>query len=285
VGLFRTEFLFLERSDPPPESEQLAAYASAAEAFRPHPVTIRLLDVGGDKPIPYLALPREDNPFLGVRALRLADERPDLFLTQLRACYRAATRGRIKVMAPMIADAGDAATLRALAERARAEVIAAGHAAGDVDLGVMLEIPSAILTAETYFGDLRFASIGTNDLLQYTLAVDRGNPALERYRDSLHPALLVLVKRAVEASARFGIELSVCGEMAGDPIAALALVGLGVRSLSMAATSLPAVRRAIRASSLADLEAAAADALAASSAAEVRSRFEAMARLAQANTV
>jgi phosphoenolpyruvate-protein phosphotransferase len=279
VGLFRTEFLFLERSDPPPEEEQVVAYAQVAEAFRPNPVTVRLLDVGGDKPIPYLSLPAEDNPFLGVRALRLAETRPDLFLTQLRACHRAATAGRIKVMAPMIADAGDAATLRALSDQARAEAVAADRGVGEVDLGVMLEIPSAILTAETYFGQIAFASLGTNDLLQYALAVDRGNPALERYRDALHPALLRLVKLAVDGAARFDIELSVCGEMAGDPTAALALVGLGIRSLSMAANSLPAVRRAIRANSMADLEAAAADGLAASSAAEVRSRFHGLAPL------
>jgi phosphoenolpyruvate-protein phosphotransferase len=278
VGLFRTEFLFLERADPPSEQEQLAAYASVAEAFQPSPVTVRLLDVGGDKPIPYLPLPPEDNPFLGVRALRLADTWPDLFLTQLRACYRAAARGRIKVMAPMVADAGDAAILRGLADRARAEAVAAGHDVGEVDLGVMLEIPSAILTGESYFGEIRFASLGTNDLLQYTLAVDRGNPALERYRDSLHPALLRLVKMAVDAAGPFDVEVSVCGEMAGDPTAALALVGLGIRSLSMTASSLPAVRRAIRGSSIADLEPAARDAIEASSAAEVRSRFEAMAR-------
>jgi len=278
VGLFRTEFLFLERSEPPPEEEQVAAYARVAEAFRPNPVTVRLLDVGGDKPIPYLSLPAEDNPFLGVRALRLAEARPDLFLTQLRACYRAAIAGRIKVMAPMVADAGDTATLRALADRARAEVLAADGAVGEIDLGVMLEIPSAILVAETYFGAIGFASLGTNDLLQYALAVDRGNPALERYRDSLHPALLRLVRLAVDAAAGFDIELSVCGEMAGDPIAALALVGLGVRSLSMASSSLPAVRRAIRAQALTDLQSAAVDGLAASSAAEVRSRFEALAR-------
>jgi len=276
VGLFRTEFLFLERSDPPSESEQLDAYARVAEAFQPDPVTIRLLDVGGDKPIPYLPLAPEDNPFLGVRALRLAATRPDIFLTQLRACYRAAARGRVKVMAPMVADAGDTAILRELADRARQDVVAAGHAIGDVDLGVMLEIPSAVLTAETYFDAIRFASLGTNDLLQYTLAVDRGNPALERYRDALHPALLRLVKLAVDAAARFDIELSVCGEMAGDPAAALALVGLGIRSLSMTASSLPPVRRAIRASSLTDLHAAAVDALAATSASAVRSRFEAL---------
>ena len=276
VGLFRTEFLFLERTDPPSEDEQLEAYAHVAQAFAPHPVTVRLLDVGGDKPIPYLPLAPEDNPFLGVRALRLAETRPDLFVTQLRACYRAATRGRIKVMAPMVADAGDAATLRALAERARAEAVAAGHPVGDIELGVMLEIPSAVLTAETYFDEIRFASLGTNDLLQYTLAVDRGNPALERYRDALHPALLRLVALAVDAGSRFGIEISVCGEMAGDPAAALALVGLGVRSLSMASSSLPRVREAIRARSLAELQAAAADGLAAASAAAARSRFEAL---------
>jgi phosphoenolpyruvate-protein phosphotransferase len=277
VGLFRTEFLFLERSDPPSEEEQVDAYGRVAEAFAPDPVTVRLLDIGGDKPIPYLSLPAEDNPFLGVRALRLAETRPDLFLTQLRACYRAATRGRIKVMAPMVADAGDAALLRSLADRAREDVVAANHAVGVIDLGVMIEIPSAVLTADTYFGDLRFASIGSNDLLQYTLAVDRGNPALERYRDALHPALLRLVKLAVEAAARFDIELSVCGEMAGDPTAALALVGLGVRSLSMTGRSLPAVRRAIRSSRLADLEAAALEAVAAASASEARARFEALA--------
>jgi phosphoenolpyruvate-protein kinase (PTS system EI component) len=181
-------------------------------------------------------------------------------------------------MAPMVADARDAATLRALADRARAEVVTADRAFGEIDLGVMLEIPSAILVADSYFGEIRFASLGTNDLLQYALAVDRGNPALERYRDALHPALLRLVRLAVEAAERFDIELSVCGEMAGDPIATLALVGLGVRSLSMAAGSLPAVRRAIRTASLADLEAAAGEALAASSAIRVRSRFEALAR-------
>ncbi|HYN70516.1 MAG TPA: phosphoenolpyruvate--protein phosphotransferase [Candidatus Eisenbacteria bacterium] len=276
VGLFRTEFLFIERSEPPSEEAQLEAYASVAEAFQPYPVTVRLLDVGGDKPIPYLPIAAEDNPFLGVRALRLAETRPDLFVTQLRACYRAASRGRIKVMAPMVADARDVATLRALADRAREEVAAAGQPMGEIDLGVMLEIPSAILVGDTYFDAIRFASLGTNDLLQYTLAVDRGNPALERYRDSLHPALLRLVGMAAEAGARFGIEVSVCGEMAGDPPAALALVGLGIRSLSMAASSLPAVRRAVRGSSLSELQAAAADAIAAPSADAVRSRFEAL---------
>jgi phosphoenolpyruvate-protein phosphotransferase len=276
VGLFRTEFLFLQRSDPPSEDEQVDAYARVAEVFQPNPVTVRLLDIGGDKPIPYLPLAAEDNPFLGVRALRLAESRPDIFLTQLRACYRAATRGRIKVMAPMVADAGDASTLLALADRARAELVAEGRPFDEVDLGVMLEIPSAVLTADAYFEVIRFASLGTNDLLQYTIAVDRGNPALERYRDSLHPAVLRLVRMSVEAAQRARVELSVCGEMAGDPVAALALVGLGVRQLSMSAASLAAVRRAIRGASRQALEAAAEAALLDGSAADVRARFAAI---------
>jgi phosphoenolpyruvate-protein phosphotransferase len=276
VGLFRTEFLFLERPSPPSEDEQTDAYRRTVEAFAGEPVTIRLLDVGGDKSIPYLPLAAEDNPFLGVRALRLAERWPDLFVTQLRACYRAAAAGPVKVMAPMIADAGDVATLLELAERARAGLAADGIPAGDVELGVMLEIPSAILTGSRWFGQVGFASLGTNDLLQYALAVDRGNPALERYRDSLHPALLRLIALAVDAAGVNGIGLSVCGEMAGDPIAALALVGLGIRSLSMSAPSLAAVRRAIRGAELAVLQREAATALEADSAAEVRARFSAL---------
>jgi phosphoenolpyruvate-protein phosphotransferase len=274
VGLFRTEFLFLERTTPPTEDEQTVAYRTAVEAFGGAPVTIRLLDVGGDKPIPYLPMPPEDNPFLGVRALRLAESRPDLFVTQLRACYRAAVAGPVKVMAPMIADGRDAATLLRLAEEARTGLDAEGVPIGDVTLGVMLEIPSAALTGRAWFDQIGFASLGTNDLLQYTLAVDRGNPALESYRDSLHPALLRLVKMSVEAATATSIDLSVCGEMAGDPASALALVGLGVRSLSMSAPSLAAVRRALRGVSLADLEREATAALDAASASEVRPRFE-----------
>ena len=273
VGLFRTEFLFLERATPPSEDEQTAAYRRVVETFDGLPVTIRLLDVGGDKPIPYLPLPAEDNPFLGVRALRLASTRPELFVTQLRACYRAATSGPVKVMAPMIADAGDVATLLRLADDARSALRADGIAAGSVMLGVMLEIPAAVLTGPSWLDQVRFASLGTNDLLQYTLAVDRGNPALESYRDSLHPALLRLVGLAVEGANRAGVELSVCGEMAGDPAAALALVGIGIRSLSMSAPSLAAIRRAIRGASLEDLRREAEASLDAGSAAAVRARF------------
>ena len=274
VGLFRTEFLFLERTRPPSENEQFVAYERVVRAFAPRQVTIRLLDVGGDKPIPYLPIGHEANPFLGVRALRLAFDDPSLFVAQLRACYRAAAAGPLKVMAPMVADAGDVDLLLSLAERARNELAAEGHVIGEVALGVMLEIPSAILVADSYAGQISFASLGTNDLLQYTLAVDRGNASLERYRDSLHPSVLRLVRLAVEAAERAGIELSVCGEMAGDPAAAVALAGLGIRSVSMAGSSLPIVRRAIRGVRLTELESAATLALDESSAAAVRTRFE-----------
>lgn len=273
VGLFRTEFLFLERSTPPSEDEQVEAYSAVVAAFAPRPVTIRLLDVGGDKPIPYLPIGNEANPFLGMRALRLAHERPELFVTQLRACYRAAAGGNVKVMAPMIADADDVAILVELAARAREQLIAERRAFGEVELGVMLEIPSAILVADTYFHEIGFASLGTNDLLQYTLAADRGNAKLDRYRDALHPALLRLVQIAVHGAERAGIPLSVCGEMAADPEAAWALVGLGVRSLSMAPSSIPAVRRAIRSVNGDRLTKIAVAALADRSAAEARARF------------
>lgn len=281
VGLFRTEFMFLERADPPSEEEQTVAYRRVVEAFPGRPVTIRLLDVGGDKPIPYLARPKEDNPFLGVRALRLAEDHPELFLTQLRACYRAAAAGPVRVMAPMVADATDVAVLVDLADRARASLLREGLEFGPVELGVMLETPSAVLTAPAYFGQLAFASLGTNDLLQYALAVDRGNPALERYRDAMHPALLRLVLLAIEAAERASLPLSVCGEMAGDPVAALALIGMGIRCLSMNATSLPAVRRAVRSADAAQLAREAQAARYDRSAADARARF---ARLAEADS-
>jgi len=282
VGLFRTEFLFVERSSAPTEDEQTAANRAVLEAFAPGPVTIRLLDVGGDKPIPYLPIAPEANPFLGVRALRLAPDQPQLFVTQLRAAMRAAAPsperelGRVKVMAPMVADATDVAVLTELAERARTSLVADGIPHGEVDLGVMLEIPAAVLVAGSFLDRLRFASLGTNDLLQYALAADRGNAALERYHDSLHPALLRLVSTAVEETDRAGVELSVCGEMAGDPAAALALVGLGVRVLSMASSSLAPVRRALRSSDGGTLARLAHEARDASSAANVRARFSAL---------
>lgn len=278
VGLFRTEFLFMERSAEPGEDEQVQAYREAVRPFGPDPVTVRLLDAGADKPIPYLGLKMEANPFLGVRGLRVAAQRPDVFIRQLRAVLRMAAGGPapIRVMAPMVADLADARLATELLDRARQTLDEEGIERGDVELGVMLEVPSAILAADTFFGRVAFASLGTNDLLQYALAVDRGNPDLGRYQDPLHPALLRLVHLSVEAARHAGIDLSVCGEMAGDPAGALALVGLGIRTLSMAPSSLPAVRRAIRVASLDVLEARAQDALGDDSAEAARARFRAL---------
>ena len=276
VGLFRTEFLFVERAAAPSEDEQVAANRAVVDAFAPGPVTIRLLDVGGDKPIPWLPIPAEANPFLGVRALRLAGEQPDLFVTQLG---RDASSGRRRPRQGDGADGRGRGRRRRAPRPRRACSVRARRGRpphGEVDLGVMLEIPSAVLVAPSFFDRIRFASLGTNDLLQYTLAADRGNPALERYRDPLHPALLRLIASAQKDAEAAGVELSVCGEMGGDPAAALALVGLGVTVLSMAASSLAPVRRAIRAADTGVLRAAARDALDASSAADVRARFEAL---------
>jgi phosphoenolpyruvate-protein phosphotransferase len=265
VGLFRTEFLFLERTAPPDEDEQEHAYRRVLRAFAPRPVTIRLLDIGGDKNIPYLGLPPEANPFLGVRALRLAAARRDLFRTQLRALLRASDAGTLKVMAPMVADMEDVALLRGLFDDAVAETGPTG-----AQLGIMIEIPSAAILAEQLLAAVDFASLGTNDLLQYVLAADRGNAALARYHDPLHPALLQLIAAAARGASQRGKPLSVCGEMAGDVFGAAVLVGLGLRELSMAPTALGETRALLRATPFADLAAMATSALELSTATAVR---------------
>jgi phosphoenolpyruvate-protein phosphotransferase len=272
VGLFRTEFLFLERSAPPSEDEQERAYRTVLEVFAPLPVTVRLLDVGGDKDLPYLHLAREANPFLGQRGIRLATARRDLFKTQLRALARASSAGRLKVMAPMVADHADVAYLRELWSES---TIGLSHPA--VEIGAMIEVPSAALLADDLLGEVDFASIGTNDLLQYVLAADRGDPALSRYHDPVHPAHLRLIDQVARAATRTGRALSVCGEMASDPIGAALLIGLGVRELSMVPAAMRAVRAMIRAIPCAVLATLAADAVRQPTAAAVRERSRAVA--------
>jgi phosphoenolpyruvate-protein phosphotransferase len=273
VGLFRTEFLFLERAAAPTEDEQVRAYRSVLEAFAPLPVTVRLLDVGGDKDLPYLHLAREANPFLGQRGIRLATVRRDLFRTQLRALARASAAGRLKVMAPMVADHADVADLRELWAES-----SAGLPDVSVGIGAMIEVPSAALLADDLLGELDFASLGTNDLLQYVLAADRGDPALSRFHDPLHPAHLRLIDQVARAAARTGRALSVCGEMAADPIGAALLVGLGIRELSMVPAAMRAVRAMIRATPYAALAELASESLHQPTAAAVRARAKAIAR-------
>lgn len=266
VGLMRTEFLFLERGDSPGEEDQYRAYRAMAKAMEGKPLVVRALDIGGDKQVAHLDLPREENPFLGVRGARLLLRRPDLLVPQMRALYRAAKDGAaISIMFPMITSAAEVLALRETCERIRAEI-----GAPEVPLGIMIEVPSAALMAAELAVHADFFSIGTNDLTQYTLAIDRQNPVLAPEADSLHPAVLRLIDATVKGGRAQGRWVGVCGGIAGDPFGAALLAGLGVEELSMTPREIPAVKERLRAADLAGLQSLAARALAAPDAAAVR---------------
>lgn len=271
VGLFRTEFLFMARDAMPSEDEQESAYRVAAEALLRRPMIVRTLDAGADKPIPYLAQPAEANPFLGVRGLRLGLERPELLDSQLRAILRVAADHPVRVMFPMVATLEEFRAGRAAVERARAALVDAGRPVPDrIDVGMMIEVPSAALAADRLAEEADFFSVGTNDLAQYTLAAERGNERVAALADALHPAVLELIRLAATAAAAKGRWTGVCGEIAGDPLAAPLLIGLGVTELSMSAPAIPHVKQVVRRTDLASARALAERALAASSAGEVR---------------
>ncbi len=247
VGLFRTEFLFLDRRTAPDEEEQFNAYRAAAEAMGGRPVIIRTLDVGGDKPLPYLDLGTEANPFLGWRAIRLCLAQPDFFKIQLRAIVRAAAHFPIKVMFPMIATLAEWRAAQALLAEARAEAQRAGHAIPDrIEAGIMVEIPAAALQAKQFAAEVDFFSIGTNDLTQYTLAAERGNPRVASLADAFQPAVLELIRQVAEAAHAHGKWTGVCGELAGDSLAVPLLVGLGIDELSMSPPAIPRAKQLIR---------------------------------------
>ena len=274
VGLFRTEFLFMERLHPPTEAEQVAAYRRVFADFGPdRPVVVRLADIGGDKAIPYLGLPHEDNPVLGVRAIRLAYTSRDLLRTQLRAISRAGAMAGVRphCMAPMVATLADVDLLLELRDDAQASLAAEGidHAPG-IETGIMVEVPSAALMAAELAPKVDFFSIGTNDLTQYTLAADRGNAALDALQDALHPAVLRLIHAVVAGADGAGIPVAVCGELAGDPAGALVLTGLGVDELSMAPGSIDAVRLALSSVTRPELDELALHALWSADAGQVR---------------
>lgn len=271
VGLLRTEFLFLDRTTAPTEDEQYDAYLSIAEVMGTRPVIVRTLDVGGDKPLAYLDLGREDNPFLGQRAIRLCLNRPDIFSTQLRAILRASPGHNLKIMFPMIADVSEVRRARALLAEAAAALRAAGTPIADrVDVGIMVEIPSSALLAHVLAPEVDFFSIGTNDLTQYTLAAERGNAAVAHLQDALHPAVLVQIRQTVQSAEAAGKWVGVCGELAGDPQAVPILVGLGVKELSMAAGAIPGAKQIIRQLTMNEARALAGKALALESAEAVR---------------
>ena len=246
VGLLRTELLFLDRDSLPTEEEQFLFYKNVLLRSGGRPVTIRTLDIGGDKPLPYLGLPREENPFLGYRAIRICLDRMDLFLTQVRAILRAGVFGSVKLMFPMIGSVEELRAAKAVVATAQAELAAEGVAfAANIPVGIMIEIPSAALTADVLAKEADFFSIGTNDLCQYTLAVDRMNEKIASLYDPFHPAVLRLIRMVIEEGDRAGIPVGMCGEMAGDVRATELLFGMGLREFSMVAPSIPAVKEII----------------------------------------
>lgn len=268
VGLFRTEFLFMGRARMPSEDEQEAAYRRAAEALGGRPIVIRTLDVGADKPLPYLPQPPEVNPFLGIRGLRLGLERPEVLRTQLRAILRVAEDHPVRVMFPMVSTLEE---LRAALEHLRtAAAELARPVPGGLEVGIMVEVPAAALLANAFAAEVDFFSIGTNDLTQYALAADRGNERVASLFDALHPAVLRLIAATCEAAAAHGRWVGVCGEVAGEPLATPVLLGLGARELSMNAPAIPIVKRAVRETHLERARELAAHALALPTAAAVR---------------
>lgn len=265
VGLMRTEFLFLERGSAPDEEEQYRAYRAMVDACAGRPLIVRTLDIGGDKQAPWLGLPEEDNPFLGVRGARLLLRRPDLLQAQMRALYRAAAHGPLSVMFPMVTSVSELQTLRAACEAIRTEL-----GAPAIPLGIMIEVPAAAALADRLARHADFFSIGTNDLTQYVLAMDRQHPELAAEADALHPAVLRLIRQTVLGARAAGIQTGVCGGLAGDPLGAALLTGLGVHELSMSPGDVPAVKARLRASRFETLEALALQALDCDSAEGVR---------------
>jgi phosphocarrier protein FPr len=265
IGLLRTEFLFLERATAPSEDEQYGVYQAIAQAMGPRPVIIRTLDIGGDKPLAYIQLKPEMNPFLGERGVRLCLNRPELFRPQLRAILRAASSGTLRIMFPMVGDIGELRQARALVEELRRELDAP-----PVQMGIMIEVPAAAILAEHFAPEVDFFSIGTNDLTQYTLAVDRANSALAAKHDGLHPAVLRLIAQTINAAHRFGKRADLCGELGSDPAAIPILVGLGLDELSVSIPALPTVKAQVRTLNLAAVQPLARRALDCATAQEVR---------------
>ncbi|SFK92997.1 phosphoenolpyruvate--protein phosphotransferase [Falsiroseomonas stagni] len=266
VGLMRTEFLFLESGVTPDEDSQFATYRAMIEAVQGKPLIVRALDIGGDKQVPHLRLPVEANPFLGVRGARLLLRRPDLMEPQLRALYRAAKEGgALSIMFPMVTSVQEVIALRAACDRIRAAI-----GAPEIPIGIMVEVPAAAVQADALARHVDFFSIGTNDLTQYVLAMDRQNPDLAAEADSLHPAVLRMIAMTVQAADRAGKWTGVCGGLAGDPFGAALLAGLGVRELSMTPRDIPAVKSALRGATLSQLQALSAQALDCATADEVR---------------
>ncbi len=271
IGLLRTEWLFLDRPDLPDEEEQVALYQAVAAAMPDAPITVRTLDIGGDKRLPALPLPREDNPFLGSRGIRVCLSRPEIFLPQLRALLRTRATHDIRLMLPMVTTVAEVRRARSLLDQARNQLVASGRPfSPDIPLGVMIEVPAAALNAAHLAPEAAFFSLGTNDLTQYTLACDRGNHRLADLYQPLDPAVLRLIRMACEVAHQHGRPASICGELSSDPQATTLLIGLGVDELTCAPAALERVRAAITATDTRAARDLAERALAAESPQQVR---------------
>jgi phosphoenolpyruvate-protein phosphotransferase (PTS system enzyme I) len=279
VGLYRTEFLYMGRDQLPTEEEQFESYKAVLEGMDGKPVVVRTLDIGGDKELPYLNLPKEMNPFLGFRAIRLCLEEQDMFRTQLRALLRASVYGNLKIMFPMIATLSEFRQGKAILEEERQKLQAEGVAVSEkIELGIMVEIPSTAVIADQFAKEVDFFSIGTNDLIQYTMAADRMNERVSYLYQPYNPAILRLVKMVIDAAHKEGKWAGMCGEMAGDEQAIPVLLGLGLDEFSMSATSILKARSQIRNLSKADMEELASEVLQMSTTEEV---LEAVAKATQ----
>jgi len=271
VGLLRTEFLYLQRTSAPSEEEQLAVYQAIAQVLDRRPLIIRTLDVGGDKPLPYLGMQLETNPFLGWRGIRCCLDRPDIFKTQLRAILRASVGHQIKLMFPMIATVEEIQAAKEILTQIQGELHQGGIPFDEaMEVGMMVEVPSAVMIAEQLAAEVDFFSIGTNDLSQYIMACDRTNPQVATLADALHPAVLQMVQQTIQAAHKAGIRVELCGELAADPLAVPILLGLGLDAVSLNPQAIPAFKQAIVQLTVAEAEAIALTALEQDSAAKVR---------------
>ena len=256
VGLYRTEFLYMDSHEMPTEEDQFEAYKAVLEGMNGKPVVVRTMDIGGDKELPYLPLPHEMNPFLGYRAIRISLNEPEMFRTQLRALLRASVFGKLRIMFPMIATLNDFRGAKALLEEEKAKVIAEGVAVSDdIQVGIMIEIPAAAVLAHQFAKEVDFFSIGTNDLIQYTMAADRMNERVSYLYQPYNPSILTLIKHVIDSAHKEGKWAGMCGEMAGDQTAVPLLVGLGLDEFSMSASSVLKTRSLIAKLTLSDMQA------------------------------
>lgn len=263
VGLYRTEFLFMDRDSLPTEEEQFQAYKAVAEAMGSQAVIVRTMDIGGDKDLPYMNLPKEENPFLGWRAIRICLDRKEILHSQLRAILRASKFGKLRIMFPMVISVEEVRELKAELEMLKAQLREEGKAFDEsIEVGVMVETPAAAVIARHLAKEVDFFSIGTNDLTQYTLAVDRGNELISHLYNPMSPAVLNLIKQVIDASHAEGKWTGMCGELAGDERATLLLLGMGLDEFSMSAISIPRIKKLIRNASFSDTQALAEQALA-----------------------